>query len=130
MPMRETDTLARLAAVIESRKPSAGGDPAVSYVARLLANGPDSFLKKVGEEATEVVLAAKDLDRVAAGDLASHRQSLVGEMADLWFHTLVMLSHLDLNHTDVLNVLDSRMGLSGLAEKAARKRHNADSENA
>ena len=121
MPMRETDTLARLAAVIESRKPSAGGDPAVSYVARLLANGPDSFLKKVGEEATEVVLAAKDLDRVAAGDLASHRQSLVGEMADLWFHSMIALAYFDLTPEDVLAELARREGLSGLEEKALRK---------
>ena len=82
------------------------------------------ILEKIGEEATEVILSAKDMTQTGASD------ALVNEVADLWFHTLVMLSHLDLNHTDVLNVLDSRMGLSGLAEKAARKRHNADSENA
>jgi phosphoribosyl-ATP pyrophosphohydrolase len=90
-------------------------------VARLLANGPDSFLKKVGEEATEVVLAAKDLDRVAAGDLASHRESLVGEMADLWFHSMIALAYFDLTPEDVLAELARREGLSGLEEKALRK---------
>ena len=91
--MRDTDTLTRLAGVIETRKPSAGGDPSTSYVARLLDKGPDSFLKKVGEEATEVVLAAKDL-QAASGDeaLARCRQNLVGEMADLWFHSLIALA--------------------------------------
>ena len=109
------DSLARLAAVIESRLPAAGGDPDTSYVARLLHKGPDAFLKKIGEEATEVVMAAKDLDH--GGD--SHK--LVGEMADLWFHSLVALAYYGLTPEDVLQELSRREGLSGLEEKALRK---------
>jgi len=109
------DTLARLAEVIESRLPQRGGDPDSSYVARLLHRGPDAFLKKIGEEATEVVMAAKDLDH--GGD--PHK--LVGEMADLWFHSLVALSHYNLSPADVLQELSHREGLSGLEEKALRK---------
>ncbi|MFA6615986.1 MAG: phosphoribosyl-ATP diphosphatase, partial [Hydrogenophaga sp.] len=85
--MSDTDTLIRLAAVIESRRPANGGDPEKSYVARLLHKGPDAFLKKVGEEATEVVLAAKDCGH--GGD----PQKLVNEVADLWFHCMVALAH-------------------------------------
>ncbi len=110
-----TDSLARLAAVIESRKPARGGDPERSYVARLLHKGPDAFLKKVGEEATEVVMAAKDVDH--GGD--PHK--LVGEVADLWFHTLIALAHYGLTPDDVVAELVRREGLSGLEEKALRK---------
>ena len=110
-----TDSLARLAAVIESRKPAHGGDPERSYVARLLHNGPDAFLKKVGEEATEVVMAAKDVDH--GGD--PHK--LVGEVADLWFHTMIALAHYGLTPDDVIAELVRREGLSGLEEKALRK---------
>ena len=78
---------ARLAAVIESRLPARGGDPEASYVARLLHKGPDAFLKKIGEEATEVVMAAKDADH--GGD----RAKMVNEVADLWFHSMVALAH-------------------------------------
>ena len=113
--MSSDDTLARLAAVIESRKVEHGGDPDKSYVARLLHKGPDAFLKKIGEEATEVVMAAKDLDH--GGD--PHK--LVGEMADLWFHSLVALAHYGLTPEDVLQELSRREGLSGLEEKALRK---------
>ena len=113
--MNSQDVLARLAAVIESRKPSAGGDPQASYVARLLHKGPDGFLKKIGEEATETVMAAKDLD--AGGDPAK----LVGEMADLWFHCMVALAHYGLEPADVLAELERREGLGGLEEKALRK---------
>ena len=113
--MSSDDTLARLAAVIESRKAANGGNPDTSYVARLLHKGPDAFLKKIGEEATEVVMAAKDLDH--GGD--PHK--LVGEMADLWFHSLVALSHYGLTPEDVLQELARREGLSGLEEKALRK---------
>ena len=113
--MTTHDTLIRLAAVIESRKPEHGGDPDKSYVARLLHKGPDAFLKKIGEEATETVMAAKDLDH--GGD--PHK--LVGEMADLWFHSLVALSHYNLSPEDVLQELSRREGLSGLEEKALRK---------
>ena len=104
------DTLARLAAVIESRKPAAGGDPEKSYVARLFAKGTDAILKKVGEEATEVVMAAKDGDRAR----------LVAEVADLWFHSIVALAHLGAQPADVLAELARREGLSGLDEKAQR----------
>ncbi len=110
-----TDSLARLAAVIESRKPAHGGDPERSYVARLLHKGPDAFLKKVGEEATEVVMAAKDVDH--GGD--PHK--LVGEVADLWFHTMIALAHYGLTPDDVVAELVRREGLSGLEEKALRK---------
>jgi phosphoribosyl-ATP pyrophosphohydrolase len=110
-----TDCLARLAAVIESRKPAHGGDPERSYVARLLHKGPDAFLKKVGEEATEVVMAAKDVDH--GGD--PHK--LVGEVADLWFHTMIALAHYGLTPDDVVAELVRREGLSGLEEKALRK---------
>jgi len=113
--MSSDDTLARLAAVIESRKVANGGNPESSYVARLLHKGPDAFLKKIGEEATEVVMAAKDLDH--GGD----PHNLVGEMADLWFHSLVALAHYNLSPEDVLQELSRREGLSGLEEKALRK---------
>lgn len=107
--------LEHLAQVIESRKLSNGGDPEKSYVAKLLAKGPDSFLKKIGEEATEAVMAAKDVS--AGGD----KNKLVGEMADLWFHSMVALSFYDLHPNDVLAELAKREGTSGLEEKALRK---------
>ena len=113
--MNSTDALARLAAVIESRKPAAGGDPQLSYVARLLHKGPDAFLKKIGEEATEVVMAAKDAG--ASGDA----QKLVGEMADLWFHCMIALAHYGLSPADVIAELERREGTSGIEEKALRK---------
>ena len=113
--MTSNDTLSRLAAVIESRKAANGGDPEKSYVARLLHKGPDAFLKKIGEEATEAVMAAKDLDH------GGQPQNLVNEMADLWFHCLVALSHYNLHPEDVLQELSRREGLSGLEEKALRK---------
>ena len=106
------DTLLRLAAIIDSRK---GGDPDASYVARLFHKGDDAILKKIGEEATEVVMAAKDARH--GGDASK----LVGEVADLWFHCLVMLAHYDLRPGDVLAELERREGLSGLEEKALRK---------
>ena len=113
--MTDLDTLARLAAVIESRKPAAGGDPATSYVARLLHKGPDAFLKKIGEEACEVVMAAKDADHGGA------REKIVAEMADLWFHGMVALAHYGFSAADVVAELARREGLSGLEEKALRK---------
>lgn len=113
--LNQLDALERLAAVIESRKPAAGGDPERSYVARLFHKGPDAFLKKVGEEATEVVLAAKDCD--AGGD----RQKLVNEVADLWFHSMIALAHYGASPSDVVAELIRREGLSGLEEKALRK---------
>lgn len=113
--MSAVDPLARLADVIESRKPERGGDPDASYVARLLHKGPDAFLKKIGEEATEVVMAAKDVDH--GGD----RHKLVGEVADLWFHSMIALAHYGLKPADVIAELQRREGLSGLEEKALRK---------
>ena len=115
------DLLTALDKVLAERKTAS---PKSSYVAALNAKGLNKILEKVGEEATEVILAAKDA--AESGD----SEALVNEVADLWFHTMVMLAHLDLDHTDVLTVLDTRMGLSGLAEKAARKGHNAASEDA
>jgi phosphoribosyl-ATP pyrophosphohydrolase len=97
--------------VIESRR---GADPDASYVARLLARGEDAILKKVGEEATETVLAAKDAGAGAA------KGRLVAETADLWFHCLVMLAHYGLHPNDVLAELQRRAGTSGLEERAAR----------
>jgi phosphoribosyl-ATP pyrophosphohydrolase len=113
--MQSNDSLARLAAVIESRKPSRGGDPERSYVARLLHKGPDAFLKKIGEEATETVMAAKDIDN--GGDPAR----LVGEVADLWFHSMIALAHYGLEPADVIAELERREGTSGIEEKALRK---------
>ena len=113
--LSDTDALARLAAVIESRKPANGGDPDKSYVARLLHKGPDAFLKKIGEEATEAVMAAKDCDH--GGDV----QKLVNEVADLWFHSMIALSHYGKAPADVVAELSRREGLSGLEEKALRK---------
>jgi phosphoribosyl-ATP pyrophosphohydrolase len=109
------DSLAALAAVIESRLPARGGDPQSSYVARLLHKGPDGFLKKIGEEATEVVMAAKDADH--GGDKAK----IVYEVADLWFHCMVALAHYGLTPADVVAELDRRVGTSGIEEKAMRK---------
>jgi len=118
-----TDTLARLAAVIDSRKPAAGGDPEKSYVARLLHKGPDAFLKKIGEEATETVMAAKDAE-LAGGD----PQKLVNEVADLWFHSMIALAHFNLSPLDVVAELARREGLSGLEEKALRKVRERESQ--
>ncbi len=109
------DTLARLAEVIESRR---GQDPDKSYVARLFSKGTDAILKKVGEEATEVVMAAKDGDK----------PKLVNEVADLWFHTMVALAAFDLKPADVLAELERREGLSGLEEFALRKVREREGE--
>jgi phosphoribosyl-ATP pyrophosphohydrolase len=105
---RGDDFLAQLAEVIESRKT---GDPQTSYVARLFQKGPDAILKKIGEEATETVMACKDGDR----------QKIVYETADLWFHSMLALSAYGLKPVDVLNELARRVGQSGLEEFAARK---------
>jgi phosphoribosyl-ATP pyrophosphohydrolase len=105
------DTLGRLGAIIASRR---GGDPDRSYVARLFHKGEDAILKKIGEEATETVMAAKDGDPV----------KIVAETADLWFHTLVMLAHYGLTPADVLAELVRREGTSGIDEKALRKQRD------
>jgi phosphoribosyl-ATP pyrophosphohydrolase len=119
--MNANDSLARLAAIIESRKPANGGDASASYVARLLAKGPDAFLKKIGEEATETVMAAKDVD--AGAD----KSKLVYEVADLWFHSMVALAHYGLSPADVIAELERREGTSGIEEKALRKAEHRES---
>ncbi len=117
--MTSNDSLLRLAQIIESRKPAQGGDPETSYVARLLHQGPDAFLKKIGEEATETVMAAKDLDH--GGSTPQLKTKLVGEVADLWFHSLIALAHYGLSPADVIAELERRAGTSGIEEKALRK---------
>ncbi|MEZ7815359.1 MAG: phosphoribosyl-ATP diphosphatase [Burkholderiaceae bacterium] len=119
------DTLHRLAQVIESRKPANGGDASSSYVARLFDRAPDAFLKKIGEEATEVVMAAKDL-QAAPNDAG--KALLVAEVADLWFHSMVALAHFNLQPADVLAELGRRVGLSGIEEKALRKAQSRDAQ--
>ena len=109
------DTLARLAAVIESRKP---GDAQKSYVARLLLKGNDAVLKKIGEEATEVVMAFKD----------GERDKIIAEVADLWFHSMIALAQVGLSPADVLAELERREGISGLDEFAARKLREREGE--
>ena len=113
--MSANDSLARLAGVIASRKT---GDPDKSYVARLFHKGPDAILKKIGEEATEVVMACKD----------GERPKIVAEVADLWFHCMVALDAYGLSPADVLAELERREGLSGLEEFAARKSRDRDKE--
>ena len=105
--IKNDEILERLAEVIESRR---GGDAASSYVSRLFAQGEDAVLKKIGEEATEAVMAGKDGDR----------RRIVAETADLWFHTLVMLAYYGLGPQHVLAELHRREGISGIDEKAAR----------
>ncbi|AYQ28388.1 MULTISPECIES: phosphoribosyl-ATP diphosphatase [unclassified Polaromonas] len=117
--MTTNDSLQRLAQIIESRKAASGGDPDTSYVARLLHKGPDAFLKKIGEEATETVMAAKDIDH--GGPTAELKGKLVGEVADLWFHSLIALAHYGLSPADVIAELERREGTSGIEEKALRK---------
>lgn len=101
------DILSRLSEILEQRK---SADPQSSYVAKLYHKGLDGILKKIGEEATETVIAAKDGDK----------EQIVYETADLWFHTLVLLAHQGLGPDDVLRELARREGLSGIAEKASR----------
>ena len=104
-----SDILKQLEQVLEERKTA---DPESSYVAKLYSKGLDAILKKVGEEATETVMAAKD----------GNKEQIVYETADLWFHTLVMLSQQGLSHEDVLNELARRFGVSGIEEKANRSK--------
>jgi len=112
---RSDDTLARLAGVIEERRTA---DPAKSYVAKLIAKGPDAVLKKIGEEATEVVMACKD----------GAPEKIVAEVADLWFHTMIALATHGLAPRDVLAELERREGQSGLEEFAARKLNRREAE--
>ncbi len=104
-----SDILNRLSALLEQRK---AADPSSSYVAKLYAKGMDSILKKIGEEATETVIAAK----------GGNKQEIIYETADLWFHTLVMLAKADLKPQDILDELARREGLSGIDEKNARSK--------
>lgn len=101
------DILSRLGELLEQRKVA---DPSASYVAKLYAKGMDSILKKIGEEATETVIAAKSGDR----------EQIIYETADLWFHTMVMLAHANIKPEEILAELARREGLSGLVEKASR----------
>lgn len=109
-----TDVLTELAAILEQRKGSSGEE---SYVASLHEKGLNKILEKVGEEATETILAAKD----AAEGGAKDKEALINETADLWFHTMVMLSHLELTPQQVLDELKERFNMSGLEEKASRQ---------
>lgn len=102
-----SEVLNRLAELLEQRKTA---DPSASYVAKLYAKGMDSILKKVGEEATETIIAAK----------GGNPEEIIYETADLWFHTLIMLAHAGISPQQVLDELARREGLSGLEEKAAR----------
>ena len=108
--------MAKLAEILAARKQA---NPEESYVASLHAQGLNKILEKIGEEAIECVLAAKDCD---IDNSAANQRALIGETADLWFHNMVMLSELDLDYNDVLNELEARFGLSGLEEKASRSR--------
>ncbi|MFM9156241.1 MAG: phosphoribosyl-ATP diphosphatase [Polynucleobacter victoriensis] len=116
------DAIKRLADVVDARRAdflSGKADPDISYIAKLFSKGDDAILKKIGEEAAETVMAAKD-SRFA--NLAPEMQSkLVGEIADLWFHCFVALSQFNLRPEDVIAELERREGVSGIAEKAARK---------
>lgn len=103
-----SDILNKLAEILEARKQA---DPDSSYVAGLYSKGLDAILKKIGEEATETVMAAKD----------GQADKIVYETADLWFHTLVLLASQGLGPDDVLQELDRRFGISGIEEKASRK---------
>ncbi|CAG9182875.1 phosphoribosyl-ATP diphosphatase [Cupriavidus respiraculi] len=118
-PTSQADVLARVAQTLESRKPENGGDPDKSYVARLFHKGDDAILKKIGEEATETVMAAKDAR--AAGLSREAVDKVVYEVADLWFHSMVLLARLGATPADVVNELARREGLSGLQEKAMRR---------
>lgn len=110
IPDASETVLARIADLLETRLPSRGGDPASSYVAKLFSKGPDAALKKIGEEATELVMAAKD----------QKPERIVSEMADLWFHCLVVLTENGLRPEQVVAELARREGVSGLQEKASR----------
>ncbi len=108
-----SDVLEQLAATLKQRR---GADPETSYVASLHHKGLNKILEKVGEEATEVVLAAKDVQQ------GEGRNELIGEVADLWFHSMVMLSHLDVDISEVTDCLRARFGNSGIEEKAGRNK--------
>ncbi len=119
--MSSNDTLDALARVLQQRK---SGDPETSYVARLLHKGPDAFLKKIGEEATELVMACKDAGY--SGNAEAEKAKIVAETADLWFHSMVALAFYGLSPQDVIAELERRVGMSGLEEKASRKAQARD----
>jgi phosphoribosyl-ATP pyrophosphohydrolase len=124
--LNSNDSLNDLARVLAGRK---GSDPETSYVARLLHKGPEAFLKKIGEEATELVMACKDADYAVAGTaLDAAKTKIINETADLWFHNLVALAHYGLGPQDVMAELERRVGTSGLDEKAARKAQMRESQ--
>jgi phosphoribosyl-ATP pyrophosphohydrolase len=110
-----TDIMHELSKVLEERR---NADPDTSYVAQLHTKGINKILEKIGEEATETIIAAKDLGNAADPDISE----VIKETADLWFHTLVLLSHLGASSQDVISELERRLGNSGLTEKAARNR--------
>ena len=110
--MNNSEILAQLTEILEQRKKAA---PESSYVASLYAKGLDAILKKVGEEATETVMAAKDVTQ------GGEKDKLIYEVADLWFHTMILLADQELSADDVLAELARRFGVSGHEEKAARK---------
>ena len=114
--MSNSEVLAKLTEILQQRK---AAEPDSSYVASLYDKGLDAILKKIGEEATETVMAAKDIIR--GGDVDNLKGKLVYEVADLWFHTMVLLAQQNLSADDVLNELARRFGVSGHDEKAARK---------
>ncbi|MEH6568080.1 MAG: phosphoribosyl-ATP diphosphatase [Halioglobus sp.] len=107
-----SEILGQLTEILEQRK---NADPEKSYVANLHQKGLNKILEKVGEEATEVILAAKDAEN------SRNNSELIAETADLWFHCMVMLSHLDADADQVIEILRQRFDISGLAEKAARQ---------
>ncbi len=109
-----SEVLTELAAILEQRKNSSSSE---SYVASLHEKGLNKILEKIGEESTETILAAKDYEE----DSEAGKQAVIKETADLWFHSMVMLSHLDLSHQQVLEELEERFKMSGLEEKASRQ---------
>ena len=120
-----TDTLKRLADIVDARLAdvkSGKANPDSSYIAKLFTKGDDAILKKIGEEAAEVVMAAKDCRyQSAAGQWDAQKQALlVGEVADLWFHSMLALAQFGLRPEDVISELERREGVSGIAEKASR----------
>ena len=116
------DVLNRIEKVLEQRKIA---DPSSSYVSSLYHSGLNKILEKVGEEATETIIAAKDMgteQKANSGTVQSGRREVIKETADLWFHTMVMTSHLGISTDEILEELGSRFGTSGLVEKAGRKK--------
>lgn len=113
------DIIEQLSQVLAQRK---AGDPGESYVASLYHKGTNKILEKVGEEATEVIIAAKDIEQASSSEASlAAKTELTKEVADLWFHSMVLLNHLDLSADDVLQELAARFGIGGRAEKASRK---------